>query len=123
MKVPCYVFFCAESSLITFEDEATKAAPLLNIDHSIQISSTDMKSKVTAFYENLFQIRWNNVQCNKLKNVKDEVGKTTLRGITLRCNEIILHQARIGHSHITQSHLLNRENAPDCVHCQCPLSV
>lgn len=104
-------------------DEAAKAALLLNIDHSIKISYTDMKSKVTAFYKNLFQTRWNNVQFNKLKNIKDQVGKTTLRGITLRRDEIVLHRARIGHSHITHSHLLNRENAPDCDHCQCPLTV
>src|SRR6266446_2420552 len=104
-------------------DEAAKAALLLTIDHSIKISYTDMKSKVTAFYKNFFQTLWNNVQFNKLKNVKDQVGKTTLKGITFRRNEIVLHRARIGHSYITHSHLLNRENVQDCVHCQCPLSV
>ena len=82
-----------------------------------------MKSEVTAFYKNLFQTRWNNVQFNKLKNIKDQIGKTTLKGITLRRDEIVLHRARIGHSYITHSHLRNRENAQDCDHCQCPLTV
>src|SRR6266446_9284234 len=80
---------------------------------------TETKSKVTAFYKNLFQTRWNNIHFNKLKNIKDQIGKTTLRGITLRRDEIVLHRARIGHSYITHSHLLNRENAQDCDHCQC----
>ena len=41
----------------------------------------------------------------------------------MKYDEIVLHWARIGHSHITHSHLLNRENAPDCDHCQCPFTV
>ena len=95
-------------------DEAAKAALLLNIDYNIKISYTDMKSKVTAFYKNLFQTRLNNVQFNKLKNIKDQVGKTTLRGITLRHDEIVLHRARIGHSYITQSPAKQRKCSGLC---------
>ena len=82
-----------------------------------------MRSAITAHFKGIFQTRWNDLQFNKLKSVKEHVGKTVLKGITLRCDETVLHRARIGHTRITHRYLLNRENAPDCAHCQCLLTV
>ena len=52
-------------------DEAAKAALSLNIDNNIKISYTDMKCKTTAHFKQLFQSKWNNLQFNKLKTVKE----------------------------------------------------
>jgi hypothetical protein len=35
----------------------------------------------------------------------------------------VITRCRIGHSQITHSFLLQREDPPECVFCQCPLTV
>ena len=71
-------------------DEAAKSALLLPVDQTIKILYTDMRSAITAHFKSLFQTRWNNLQFNKLKCVKQHVGKTVLKGVTRRRDEIVL---------------------------------
>jgi hypothetical protein len=40
-----------------------------------------------------------------------------------RRDERVLHRLRIGHSHLTHAYLLKREDQPECVACQSPLTV
>ena len=40
-----------------------------------------------------------------------------------RKEEIILSRLRIGHSHITHSYLLKKEEAPYCIPCQKPYTI
>src|SRR2546426_12467450 len=100
-------------------DEAAKSALLLPVDKNIKISYTDMRSAITAHFKGLFQSRWNDLQFNKIKSVKEHVGKTVLKGISFRSNETVLHRARIGHTRTTHRYLLNRQNVLDCTQCQC----
>ena len=104
-------------------DAAAKAALQNVVGNGIKIPYSDIKHKTTLYFKQLFQTRWNNVQFNKLKSVKEHVGKTVLKNITSRRDERVLHRARIGHTNVTHSYLLNKENAPECTHCQCLLTV
>ena len=104
-------------------DAAAKAALALAIDNNIKISYSDMKTKIAAVCKHKFQSHWDNVTFNKLKSVKGTVGKTVLEEVTLRRDEIVLHRVSIGHSNLTHCYLLKRENAPECVHYQCLLTV
>ena len=43
--------------------------------------------------------------------------------IDLCAEEVVLARCRLGHSRITHSYLLNREEQPECVFCQEPFTV
>ena len=104
-------------------DAAAKAALQEIIDDAIKIPYSDIKHKTSAYFKQLFQTHWNNVPFNKLQSIKDHIGTTVLKNITSRRDEVVLHRARIGHTHLTHCYLLNKENAPECTHCQCLLTV
>ena len=43
--------------------------------------------------------------------------------ILKREDEVIISRLRIGHSKLTHSYLINKEQQPECISCNCPLSV
>jgi kelch-like protein 2/3 len=51
------------------------------------------------------------------------LGDTTLTNILSRREEVVLHRARIGHTHLTHVHLLKNEDQPECIPCGEPLTV
>jgi len=40
-----------------------------------------------------------------------------------RQDAVVLRRLRIGHTRLTHSHLLNRQDQPECPHCDCALTV
>src|SRR5437899_834878 len=53
--------------------------------------------------------------------IKPIIGETKLKSVTVRRDEVVLHRARIGHTFLTHSYLLKKENSPDCSSCHCLL--
>ena len=78
---------------------------------------------VNAYFTNIWQTHWNEIAFNKLQPIKGIVGETKLKGISKRRDEVVLHRARIGHTHLTHCFLLKAEEQPQCDACQCGLSV
>ena len=103
-------------------DAAAKAALQLAIS-DIRLPHTDYKRMVNSYFTNIWQTQWNNIAFNKLQPIKDTVGETKLPGISKRRDEVVLHRARIGHTHLTHCFLLKAEEQPQCDSCQCGLSV
>ena len=93
------------------------------IDNTIRIPYSDLKCRVRQYYLDLLQSKWNNTQFNKLRTIKETLGRTSFKNITLRRDEIVLHRLRIGHTKLTHSYLLNKEDAPECPQCFCLLTV
>src|SRR3989441_7366721 len=60
---------------------------------------------------------------NKLQIIKPIIGETKLKSVTNRRDEVVLHRARIGHTFLTHSYLLKKENSSDCSSCHCLLTV
>lgn len=60
---------------------------------------------------------------NKLHDIKPKVGSYTSIHIVDRQEDVVLTRCRIGHSRLTYSYLLQREDQPECVPCQEPLTV
>ena len=58
-----------------------------------------------------------------LVHSKSSIGETKLNGISKHRDEVVLHRARIGHTHLTHCFLLKAEEQPECDSCQCGLSV
>ena len=40
-----------------------------------------------------------------------------------RRDEITIHRLRVGHTHLTHSYLLHKEDLPECEFCHVPLTV
>ena len=40
-----------------------------------------------------------------------------------RRDEITIHRLRVGHTHLTHSYLLHKEDPPECEFCHLPLTV
>ena len=103
-------------------DAAARSALRLH-ESDIKIPHTDLKQKVNACLLARWQTNWDNVAFNKLRPIKPLVGDTILRNIGRRREEVVLHRARVGHTHLTHSYLLKGEDAPQCIPCQCFLTV
>jgi kelch-like protein 2/3 len=103
-------------------DSAAKAALGLP-ESAIQIPHTDLRQKVNSHFLNKWQTNWNNTLFNKLQSIKPHLGETKLANIVNRREEVVLHRARVGHTHLTHSYLLRGEDVPECIPCQCLLTV
>lgn len=104
-------------------DCAAKAALQLPISTDIQIPYTDLKRTINSYFTRIWQNHWSQTQFNKLQTIKPVIGETKLKNVTIRRDEVVLHRARIGHTFLTHSYLLKKENSPDCSFCHCLLSV
>jgi len=103
-------------------DNAAKSALQLQIT-DCKIPYSDYKQMVSEYYINVWQTHWNNVAFNKLQPIKGTIGDTLLKNVSKRRDELVLHRARIGHTHLTHCFLLKDEDQPECIPCQCPFSV
>src|SRR5688572_9554168 len=84
---------------------------------------TDFKNTINAYFSRMWQNHWSQIQFNKLQNIKPIIGETKLKNVTKRRDEVVLHRARIGHTFLTHSYLLKKEDGPDCSSCNCLLTV
>src|SRR3989442_14904895 len=83
----------------------------------------DFKYAINRYFIRIWQNHWNQIQFNKLQIIKPIIGETKLKSVTNRRDEVVLHRARIGHTFLTHSYLLKKENSPDCSSCHCLLTV
>ena len=102
-------------------DIAAKNALQLPISN-FKIPYTDYKTLIRSYVKTLWQTEWNTCINNKLHFINPTVGKFQ-NEILRRRDEVIITRCRIGHSQITHSFLLKGEDPPECVFCQCPLTV
>ena len=103
-------------------DTAAKAALHLPItDYKVPFS--DYKMYINRYIFNRWQDAWNNAVLNKLHDVKPILGEWPPAYRNVRRDEVVLGRCRIGHTFYTNSYLLKAEQRPDCIGCQCPLTV
>ena len=70
-----------------------------------------------------WQRSWNTTTSNKLHELKPQLGEWPSSSRLVRREEVILSRLRIGHTYLTNSYLLKAELQPECIGCQCPLTV
>ena len=89
-----------------------------------KIPFTDLKRTINIYTKQKWQNYWDNFQNNKLHEIMPQIGKSQKNQTKIsRKEEIILSRLRIGHSHITHSYLLKKEEAPYCIPCQKPYTI
>jgi hypothetical protein len=59
---------------------------------------------------------------NKLRKIQPQIGSVRVYRLPRR-DELIIHRLRLGHAHLTHSHLLKGESPPMCVGCDSPFTV
>ena len=66
---------------------------------------------------------WNNAVGNKLYEIMPEIGKNQPPLRQDRREEVVLSRLRIGHTRLTHSFLLTRDEPPYCYACNKPITV
>ena len=103
-------------------DKAAKAS-LSQQESRIKLPFTDFKPLINQFIHSKWQTSWNNTVHDKLFSIKPSLGESPFAYRSVRREEVILARCRIGHTRLTHSYLLQREEQPECVFCLEPLTV
>ena len=89
----------------------------------MKLPFTDFKSKVNSYTYSKWQSAWTITPFNKLREVKPTLGEWHQGNRSIRREEVVLSRCRIGHTRLTHSYLLKRNDQPECIPCQEPLTV
>ena len=101
-----------------------------NAKESLNLEVTDFKIPFNNFKPFInkyvcdkWQTLWNETPFNKLKKIEPIVNHHRLVPKLSRREEIVLARLRIGHTRLTHSCLLKREERPYCIGCDTPFTV
>ena len=103
-------------------DKAAKKALQIDMCKS-KIPYTDLKPTIKKFISDKWQKSWDNQTQNKLHEIQEAIGEWPTGYRSIRREEVILARLRIGHTHITHSHLLKGEDTPVCPSCKVQLTT
>ncbi|MEN8173077.1 MAG: reverse transcriptase domain-containing protein [Chloroflexota bacterium] len=103
-------------------DDAAKKA-LNSAITTIPIPYTDLKNAIDQSITKSWQSFWDVQYDNKLHIIKPQIGKTKHSNRSNRREEVVLARTRIGHTYLTDCHLLKGEPRPMCIPCQSPLTT
>ena len=106
-------------------DRLAKAALTLNLAAHSRVCWSDLKPRVDTYICTAWQALWNDQTRNKLyeirPNLKESLCNTTQP--LYRKQETVMTRLRIGHTWITHSYLLKKEDQPFCHACDNPFTV
>ena len=103
-------------------DKKAKEALNLNVTN-FTIPFTNFKPYIHRYILSKWQSSWDNAVFNKLHEVRPLIKVDYPVVQSLRREDVVLTCLRIGHTHITHSHLLKRDEQPQCVSCNEPFTV
>ena len=88
-----------------------------------KIPFNNFKPFINKYVCDKWQTLWDETPFNKLKEIEPIVNHHRLVPKLSRREEIVLARLRIGHTRVTHSCLLNREERPYCIGCDTPFTV
>ena len=96
----------------------------LNLSHSnVKLPFSDFKPSINKYVKAKWQTSWDGAIFNKLHSIKPILGDFNHGYRSSRREETVLTRCRIGHTRITHSYLLQREEQPECIPCNEPFTV
>ena len=105
------------------EADDVKAKASLDLEISnFKLPRTDFKTFINRYILSKWQLSWDRATFNKLHVIKTFIGKNTIYR-SLRREEVVLTRLRIGHTRLTHTYLLKREDQPFCIRCNEPFTV
>ena len=96
--------------------EKAKESLSLNVS-MFEIPFNNFKPAINKYILSKWQTSWDTAVFNKLHAIKPIIGNNPSFIRSLRREEIVIARLRIGHTRITHSYLLNREEQPFCIVC------
>jgi ribonuclease HI len=105
----------------TAADAAAKAALTLP-ESDLPIPYSDLYPGVNTYINQCWQQSWDTEVNNKLHTIEPHLKPLKPYHLPRR-EELLIHRLRIGHTHLTHAYLLKKENPPECIPCQSPLTV
>ena len=107
-----------------YESVDQKAKDSLNLHPTdFSIPYANFKSFINRYILNKWQSLWNNSVGNKLFEIKPVIGQSQPVARNVRQEEVVLARLLIGHTRITHSYLLKREEPPYCFGCDTLFTV
>ena len=91
--------------------------------YEIKIPFSDFKPCIAKYVNSLFQATWNNCSANKLHEINETFLPSFKIYSDIRREDVILTRLRIGHSRLTHKHYLLGEDFPECIPCDCRLTI
>ena len=104
-------------------DIAAKHSLNLDVVGKLKLPCSDLKPCINKYIVSKWQHEWDDCTENKLHSIKPILGESLLVNRSVRREEVVLSRCRIGHSFMTHVYLLRREEQPECVFCQEPITI
>ena len=98
-------------------DKLAKAALMRAVSIGKLLCWSDLKCQVNTYISSVWQESWDGEVRNKLHEVLPKLNESLSTDGTNRKNETVLCRLRIGHTWITHSYLLKKEDQPFCHGC------
>ena len=87
------------------------------------IPPTDLRPVIRNYISRKWQNEWNECPNNKLYSISPSIAEPYSSGLQSRRDQVVITRCRIGHSRLTHVFLVQGERPPECVACQCPLTL
>ena len=107
-------------------DKEAKAACTNNSVDIPDIPHSDLYKTIKSYIWKKWQDRWASpllANNRKYRSIRPEVFNWYSVFNKDRRTEVVLARLRIGHTRLTHKFLLEGSDAPECAHCDCPLTV
>jgi len=103
--------------------EARNASQTLLPSSNSHLPFRDIFPYIKQAALSLWQSQWTQIQNNKLRVIKENVSPWPSSSGRNRRHTRLLTRLRIGHTHLTHSHLMTRGPPPYCDDCLVPQSI
>ena len=124
LKTIIYCWVPSHIGIYGNEKVDKNAKESLNLEETLfKIPYFNFKPFINEYISDKWQTIWNGAKFDKLREVEPIVKRPKAIHKLSRREEIVLARLRIGHTRITHSHLLKREDEPKCIGCDTPLQL
>ena len=103
-------------------DRAAKAARRTDMQPCL-IPPSDFKPIIRKHITAMWQNTWDESPLNKLHEIAPIVNQPRTHHLSTRRDQSVFNRCRIGHSRLTHEFLLKGEPPPECIPCNCLLTI
>ena len=87
------------------------------------ICAIDFKPVIRKHITAIWQSTWDESPLTKLHEIAPIVNEPLTHHLSTRRDQSVFNRCRIGHSRLTHEFLLKGEPPPECIPCNCPLTI
>ena len=90
---------------------------------NVPVHYGDFEKHISVLLERKWQSQWDEAANNKLHEIHPQLGLWPGGSRIIGREESVLARIRIGHTHLTHCFLLKGEDPPQCIACDCELTI